>query len=357
MSKPLKVAFLLGSLNRGGTETMILDLMKQSGNAPFEMIGIYRYDGEMSDQFYNAGPKLIKLSPGTGWKLLNYLFRLRKLLIKNGVNIIHANQSLDTIYGFIASFGFGIKVIQTVHSFDCESDKSGKLLKNISFKLSDKTVFVSKTQGKYYSSNYFINRDKVCVVHNGIDFSKFTTHWNNDLRELLGIGNETFLMGMTGNFSPGKDQMTICKFLFLLKQSGFRFKFVFWGGKHLLYPELMENCLSFCQENGLNENVEFWGKREDVPELLLQLDLFIFSTNHDSFGISVIEAMASGIPVMVNDWAVMKEISSNGEKVILYESKNEYDLYEKFINVHSEYYKYLEKARENIAWAKKNFSI
>lgn len=357
MSKPLKVAYLLGSLNRGGTETMILDLVNQSGKAPFDMIGIYRYDGEMSDQFNNSGAPMIKLSPGPGWQLLFYILRLRKLLKKHEVNVIHANQCLDTIYGFIASFGLGIKVIQTVHGFDYESDSFDKLLKMISFKLSHKTIFVSNCQERYYTLKYSIRQRKVCVINNGIDFTKFTTRRNTDLKELLGIVDDTFLMGMTGNFSPGKDQMTVCKFLLLLKQSGFRFKFVFFGGKHLLYPELMENCLSFCQKNGLNENVVFLGKREDVPELLSQLDLFVFSTNHDSFGISVIEALASGIPVLANDWDVMREIFATEDKVILYKSKNEYDFYEKFLIFHSEYRKYQEKARENIEWTKNNFSI
>jgi glycosyltransferase involved in cell wall biosynthesis len=160
--------------------------------------------------------------------------------------------------------------------------------------IADKTIFVSNTQKKYYSSKYIIKQKKIQVIYNGIDLRRFSLKYNFTLRKSLNIGHDAFLMGMVGNFSPGRDHLTICKFLLLLHKLEFNFEFLFIGGKNLSYPDLYVNCVSFCEKNGINDKIHFLGIRKDVPELLSQLDLFIFSTNHDAFGNSVLEAMASG---------------------------------------------------------------
>ena len=48
------------------------------------------------------------------------------------------------------------------------------------------------------------------------------------------------------------------------------------------------------------------------------MDLFFYATEHDTFGIAVIEALASGLPVLVNDWDVMKEITCEGKYATLF---------------------------------------
>jgi glycosyltransferase involved in cell wall biosynthesis len=103
--------------------------------------------------------------------------------------------------------------------------------------------------------------------------------------------------------------------------------------------------------------VLFLGSRADVPGLLSQLDAFFYASDHDTFGISVIEAMATGIPVFVNDWEVMKEITENGERAILYRTKEEEDLFSKFSSCFESPEIYKKKARENAIWAIRTYGI
>ena len=135
---------------------------------------------------------------------------------------------------------------------------------------------------------------------------------------------------MVGNFNPGRDQMTVCKFLNKLKETDADFHFLFVGKRVESCAERYDDCVRYCKENGLEWNVSFLGVRNDVPQILSQLDAFIYSTEHDTFGIAVVEAIATGIPVFVNDWKVMREITEDGKLAKLYKTKDFNELLEKF---------------------------
>ena len=94
---------------------------------------------------------------------------------------------------------------------------------------------------------------------------------------------------------------------------------------------MYDECVTYCQQNSLLDKVSFLGSRDDVPTILQQLDAFVYATDHDTFGIGVVEAMAVGIPVFVNDWEVMTEITDNGKFATLYKSKDEKDLLRHFL--------------------------
>ena len=93
----MKVAYLLGSLNRGGTETLMLDVLRNAENAPFEMMCVHRKGGAYYDDFYAAEQTIYNLAPKR-FGLIRYLWRLRNLLLQEGVTIVHGQQPLDTIY-------------------------------------------------------------------------------------------------------------------------------------------------------------------------------------------------------------------------------------------------------------------
>jgi glycosyltransferase involved in cell wall biosynthesis len=58
----------------------------------------------------------------------------------------------------------------------------------------------------------------------------------------------------------------------------------------------------------------FWGRREDIPELLGRMDVYAFSTTRDEgFGIALIEAMAAGLPVVASDVPACREVLAEGE--------------------------------------------
>ena len=348
----MKVAYLLGSLNRGGTETLMLDVLRNAESAFFETICIHRKGGAYQEDFYAAGTTIYQLAPKR-LGLIRYLWRLRKLMQREGVTIVHGQQPLDTIYGRLATIGTGIKVVQTFHGF-YPMNGCGGLLTRLSIRMSDEMCFVSKYEQEWYQKQMHITDEKCHVVFNGIDFSKF------DSAKSIGESQELRIKGgvrlcMVGNFMSGRDHTTLIHALQLLFQRGKSdFDFYFIGKKSESSPQIYDECMRICEENHM-KHVHFLGTRSDVPVLLKTMGGFVYSTDHDTFGIAVVEAMAAGLPVVVNDWPVMREIC--GDDAAYFKSKDVESCAEAIEKMLVELPERKEVAKKNAALARERYSI
>ena len=328
----MKIAYLLGSLNRGGTETLLLDVFRNAKANQLNAIGIYRKGGVFEEEFLNSGVKMIKLS----FKKipLFYLFRLRSILLANKIDIAHAQQPIDALYAWIATIATPVKVVLTLHGYDMKSSRFNLLILRFILNYTGKNIYVSNTQKNYYSEKYKLDPDKQILIYNGISFSKLDgildKSRNDSLRSELNIGQDTHLIGSVGNFVEVRDQLTLCRFFDLLQKKNIDFHAVFIGKSSESSPHLFQQCVDFCALNNLSNKVTFLGSRSDVPSILHQLDSFVYASDHDTFGIAVIEAMACSVPTFVNDWGVMKEITENGKFATLYTTKDSEDLFVKF---------------------------
>ena len=353
----MRIAYLLGSLNRGGTETLLLDTFRQAKKTGLDIVGIYRKEGSLFEDFKHTGISLFQVYPHN-WFDVFYLFRLRKLLKREKIKIAHAQQPIDALYAYLACFGLKIKVVLTLHGYGHGYSKFYRLVLKFMLKRTDLNLFVSKSQQTYYSEKYALKKtQKLKVLYNGISFDKFRHIQYRSIREEFSVSEDCLLLGSVGNFNAVRDQMCICRFLKLLKKQNINFAFVFAGAKSNTEPWYMDDCIKYCDEQGFNSRVFFPGSRNDVPNLLSQLDAFIYSTDHDTFGIAVIEALYAGIPVFVNDWSVMAEITEEGKHATLYRSKDEEDLFDHFTRFLANKEKFIQKAKEDAKWAGEKYSI
>ncbi|MCG8699390.1 MAG: glycosyltransferase family 4 protein [Bacteroidales bacterium] len=325
----MKVVYLLGKLERGGTETLIYDIFSNHSKTNFNLSAVYRKDGNLTDNFLSTGITLHKLQPKHKLDLM-YFIKLRKLIKKKKADIVHTHQTLDTFFAILASVFLKTKVVWTIHFHTLKFSFLSNLMFKFICRMSDKIIFVSKTQQTHFlQSHKFIKVSKSSIIHNGISMSKLHTEVKSDIRTELNIPAENLLIGSVGNFNIVRDQFQICKFLKLFNAQSINYSFLFVGGIDKNEPWRYKQCEEFCIKNNL-KNVFFLGTRNDVPSILKQLDAFVYSSEHDTFGIAVIEAIASGIPVFVNDWKVMLEITQNGKFANIYKSKNEQSLFDSF---------------------------
>jgi glycosyltransferase involved in cell wall biosynthesis len=358
----MKIAYLLGSLSRGGTETLLLDVFRTADKANYDFIGVHRKDGPYKDDFYATKPTFVQCAP-KGKNLFGYLRRLRNLLKKENITIAHAQQSIDAVYAILATWGTKIKVVQTFHGYDFGTKGFTKRMIKWSIKHSDAVCFVSEAQKQYYIKEYKLKcHDKLHVVYNGINFSKLDVE-----KAPLELpvsksdrpqgGQKPLKLAMVGNFVPGRAQNSACQFLKKIKDTGAVFDFYFVGKKSEAEPWRFDNCVQYCQENGLSDCVHFLGGRGDVPQILKHMDAFIYATDHYTFGIAVIEAIAAGLPTFVNDWEVMTEVTGNGKWASVYKTNDAEDFCAKFMDFVANIDQYKNQATSNAQQVRAAYSI
>lgn len=351
----MKVAFFIGGLNRGGTETLLLDVFSKKEYTPFEMILIYRNEGNMSDEFRATGVPLFRLKP-QGEKT-KYFLELRNLLKREKVDILHAQTPTNALIGIVSSLFTKTKLVFTFHGLFTSSNMWFK--RHMAMWFSKEVIFVSKYVKDWYSSNSLLfPKNKSNVVYNGINFDKINAIYPEPEFFKDYESDKCVRLAMVGNFMSGRSHIVVCKSLKLLYDKGVRnFHFYFVGKRVEAEAELFDACANYCEANQMTNYVHFIGSRGDVPAILQHIDGFVYSTVRDTFGIAVIEAASSGLPVIANDWVVMKEISQDVNFAQLFETGKEEDCCEKIYCLIEHLEERKEDARRKADAIKKFYSI
>lgn len=350
----MKVAYLLGALNRGGAETLVLDVFRNTKAHNLDLICIYRKEGSLLKEFLQTTVKCLKLNPKKSKFLPGYLVKLRKLIIAENVQIIHAHQPIDAFYAYWALINTKIKIILTLHGHHFEYNQ---LLLKFILKKTSANFFVSNDLKNSFIRHFSLPEAKCFVLYNGIDQNKLSGK-KTSLREGLHIGDHVMLLGMVGNFyCNGRDQLTVCKAFKQLHDINPNVSLLFVGGKSEQQPHYFDNCVSYCKNNNLEHRVHFLGQRPDIPDILYSLDIFVYASNNDTFGIAVVEAMMAGVPTVINDIPAFKEISDNGNYASLYESKNTDQLTKLINDLIQDDVKRKNLSQRSSTWALSVFSI
>lgn len=153
------------------------------------------------------------------------------------------------------------------------------------------------------------------IEHFGVDDRETITIYNGCPVERLmpnhplqQTKNEGFTIGMVARLEVHKDQPTLIQAAHLLKQRGIAVQvyLIGEGSRRAEYEALI-------REQDVADCVHLLGMRRDIPELLRQLDLFVFSAKPDEgFGVALIEAMAAGVPVVATDVGACREVLQDG---------------------------------------------
>ena len=356
-----KVAYMFGGMNRGGAETIMLDLFRNHRLASFPFIGIHRKGGSYRDAFYSAGPVLYQLTPGK-FGYIRYLLKLRRLLRAESITVVHTQHWLDCIYAWLATIGLHVKLVNTFHGFYSMKGIAGWLCR-MSIRMADDVCFVSKFEQEWYQKQMRIADEKCHVIYNAVDFGKLDKVESRESRVDSGLKiedrrlkNENLRLAMVGSFSPARNQLLICKAIHEVEQ---KFEFYFIGAPNEHISNCYRECYDYCKANNLFDRVHFVGEQSNVYEWLKEMDGFVYATKHDTFGIAQVEAMAMGLPSIVSDWPVMKEICAPfiGKSVQLFSMDDENDCAQKMNNLLNHLKEYKNEAQKNADEIKKMYSI
>jgi glycosyltransferase involved in cell wall biosynthesis len=351
----MKVLQMLDSLNRGGIEMMALDVCRRAAASGLDLTFVATGGGDLEKEFASSGTEFIRLQRRLPVDL-RLASELRRIIKERNVRVVHCHQAVDALHGFLATRGTQVKRVLTFHGW-LPSAKN-RVAVNFLIPRMDANLAVSQEVWRRLGEElHFDTSGNFRVLYNGVDGRRIGGGEPRPRRELR-LKEDALLAGMTGNFYVGvKDQMTVCRALPQVFRQAPGLHFAFIGGRSPSAPQLFDDCVQFCREQGISERVHFLGKRTDIPDLLSALDLFVFSSLEEGSPIAVIEAMMKGLPCLVSDIAALVEVSKQGVYARMFRAQDAGDLAQKFIELINSPDERARLGAQGAKWANAQFSI
>ncbi len=163
-----------------------------------------------------------------------------------------------------------------------------------------------------------LDKQKLQVVHSGIDLNRFQYANKGVLRKEYGISKEVKIIGNVAAIASHKDYFTFVDTAEVLLKSNTQLIFLMIGG------DGGEEALikAYIAKKKLTDYFIYTGFRKDIPEILPELDIFLFTSKEEGLGTSVIDALACGVPVVATEAGGIPEIIQSGINGFLAPVKN-----------------------------------
>lgn len=295
--RPIPILYLNYSMEIGGIETLISELTHRiGGNGFIPYIGVFKGGGSLEKGLISDNISLFNLNKKEGIDL-TLAGRLRRLLMDKRVKIIHTHNYSSWFYGVLASSGIkGLSHIHTEHSN--VGEKRRVWIERILSWYTAKIVCVSEKVRRSMINNQGISSERLTLLYNGVDTKKFYHDFNKrqSCREKLGIKQDSPVIGIVARLNPIKDHFTLLEaFAQVSKDIPDASLLIVGNG------ELKDKLENKTRNLGLTKNVFFLGERRDIPELLNAMDIFVLSSLNEGHNVSLLEAMATGLPVVVTN--------------------------------------------------------
>lgn len=264
--------------------------------------------------------------PMSGRSYLPAVNGLKKLLKKYDPDVIHTHGQRAGLVGRLASKGLPIKVVHTEHTYTQEFRLTNPLLHASHLRamkvlsgFTDHTIAVSKAVRDFLVKNHLVKPDKVSVVYNGITPLKKPIGENeiNAFKQESGIDKKDIVIGTIGSFNEQKDTKTLIHAVGKMIKKWPNIKLVLVGRGHL--RRRLENL---AKRLGISDRVVFTGAIKQVLPVLKSFHIFVLPSLSEAFGITLLEAMKAGVPIVATKVGGIPEIIRHNHNGLLVEPKD-----------------------------------
>jgi glycosyltransferase involved in cell wall biosynthesis len=295
--KPLTIAHVLYSYQRGGAEQMAVDLATWQLQRGHRVLAIATSDdaeeGPRAEQFRALGMEALCIRKRPGMSFDPTLTpRITAALAKRGVTFVHTHTQQPLTYAAPAARLVGAPSVHTKHGKDLGG--AGRLwLRRAGALCLSAFVAVSEDMKREAESLHEMPFRPVQVILNGIVLSRFkqSPEVRAAVREELGVGPDTFLFVHVGRLVDVKNQELLIRAAAPLLEGDARVVLVGDG------PD-RDKLDALVRELGVVDKVLFAGPRDDVPRVLAAVDAFTMCSKSEGLPLALLEAMASDLPVI-----------------------------------------------------------
>jgi glycosyltransferase involved in cell wall biosynthesis len=299
----VKVLHVITGLGVGGAELQLRSILQHSRHEG-DVVSLYN-PGPVADMIRGDGVSVRDLGMTSNTQM-GVLWRLRALIRDGGYDVVHAHLYRSQIYGRPAAWLAGSPVVvSTEHSIGETHLERRKMTTGVralylaTERMSDANIAVSATV-RDRMINWGVKPDRITVIPNGVDLSRvaFDPAARARIRTEFGLAASDYVIGVLGRLDPNKQFDLVIEAAAPLLGNGTRLMIVGKAANEGQPGDERARLEETAARCGVTEQVIFTGERHDVAAMLSAMDLFVASSAQETFGLSVLEALANGAPVL-----------------------------------------------------------
>jgi len=304
-----KIMHLIGSLDVGGTEKMLLSLAENSDKRKYDVsVSCLIREGSLAEEFRRKNIRLHVVGMKNRFDF-TVILRLIKLIKREKVDILHTYLFYSNIAGRIAGTIAGVPVI-------ISSERSTSEWKNIIHKtielltdfMVDKTIANSQAVKKSLINDVGLSGKKIDVIPNGINLENYDKKIDTGKKKKqLGLTPSKKIVGTVTRLHPEKAPQDFVRAAATLKKKFPDVQFIMVGD-----GRMRTKLESMVSELGLKEDFVFTGVRDDVSEIIQVMDVFALTSLWEGMPGVVLEAMAWSKPVVATNVGGTPEVVDDG---------------------------------------------
>jgi len=293
-----------------------------------KVVSVINESGKLKEFYKNSEYKYETIKKNS--TLLSFVTakKLAKIVDENEIDILHLHWTKDLPVGVLTKI-FAKRKIKLVQSRHMTMTRfKDDFYHRFLYKNIDLMVAVTKQVKAQIEK--FIPADIRPIVQNiyiGAQTPTLITQEKKKSLEKEYALGDSFVVGIVGRIEKGKGQYLVIDAAYKLTQKGFDIKVLVVG--HAMDENYLSELKSNIVIKNMSENVIFTGFTTEVQSLMQVCDTLVLATQKETFGLVLIEAMASGVAVIASDSGGPLEIIENEKSGLLFKGDDSDDLSEK----------------------------
>jgi glycosyltransferase involved in cell wall biosynthesis len=310
------VAFLLGNLTDGGSETKVVRMANRmvAAGRPVHIV----YLGAphtLRDAIHEDVPvEFLDRRAKFSWRALR---RLRQYVSSNAIDTVFCINHYPLVYGWpVFRKGAGRRCFGAINTYEVPAlrDRLFMLLYAFILRRCDRVIFGSQAQQQLWVEKYRLQEDRTTVIYNGVDADYFRKPVDSErgLRASLDLDEDAIVIGCVAHFRPEKSHQDLLAAMASPGMSSSAVLLLIGDG-----PE-EARLRRYVDAHNLSAAVRFVGRVDDVRPYLSLMDIFVMPSSSEVFSNAILEAMAARIPVVCTAVGGSIEMVVDGETGFLY---------------------------------------
>jgi sugar transferase (PEP-CTERM/EpsH1 system associated) len=307
----IKITHIVHSLDVGGLENGLVNVINNLDPARFShsIVCLIR-SGAIAQRIHRKDVEIreIGLDPS---RFKFPIMPLVKIFRELRPDIVHT-RAWGTVDAIMAARLAGVpRVIHGEHGRDVADPQGRNRKRNVIRKclspMVDRFMTVSDDLQRWLTETVGIAAHKVVRIHNGVDIGKFSRGGREAARRMLGLADANVAIGIVGRLDPVKDHRGLLH-AFALAAQGF-------PQAHLIIVgdgSMRQAIAAQIEQLRIADRVQMLGERQDVADILKALDCFTLTSVAEGISNTILEAMATGLPVVATHVGGNPELVQHG---------------------------------------------